>query len=192
METAPSDGEVTAASLLDFKCNVITSGTVAKRSAILAVGGFEHQRARAHDFHLWLRMAKNGAKIGYQKKALLKYRVHLDSLSGNAVSRVQREIDVFNRVRDSIELAPDETAILERRLAGLEADLQVESGKSYLLQRDFSNARKAFAEANRRRPTLKMTAISLASIFAPGMLLKHFRSRRPDDVMLAGIQASSR
>ena len=194
MESAPSSGEVTASSLLDFQCNVITSGTVATKTSLLSAGLFEPERARAHDFHLWVRMAKNGAKIGYQEKVLLKYRVHLDSLSGDSVSRVQREIDVFNRVRKSIELNEDERNILDRRLASLEADLQIECGKAFLLKEDFENAQMAFSEANRQRRSWKLTLVALAARFFPRMLLNHYRTRRSDDIAMVpgGKQLASR
>lgn len=184
MESAPSSGEVTAAALLDFQCNVITSGTIAKKSSLIAAGSFEHERARAHDFHLWVRMAKNGAKIGYQEKVLLKYRVHLDSLSGDSVSRVEREIDVFHRVRKSISLNEHELELLDRRLSSLEADLKVESGKAYLLKEDFANARVAFAEANRQRRSLKLALVAAAARFFPNLLLNHYRRNRIDDIAM--------
>ena len=187
MESAPSEGEVTVSSLLDFRCNVITSGTLAMRTAIFAAGLFENERARAHDFHLWVRMAKSGAKIGYQTKVLLKYRVHLDSLSGDSVSRVQREIDVFNRVKKSVDLNEAESGILERRLGGLEADLQIECGKSYLLKEDFKNAKQAFQAANRHRRSLRLTAITIVATFAPRLLLNHYRSRRSDEIAFVPI-----
>ncbi len=192
MESAPSSGEVTAASLLDFRCNVITSGTVALKTAIVAAGLFEQERARAHDFHLWVRMAKKGYKIGYQEKILLKYRVHLDSLSGDSVSRVQREIDVFERVRKSIELNAEETEILERRLSLLQGDLHVECGKAFLLKEDFPNAHQAFAEANRHRRSWKLSGITLLARFAPRLLLNHYRTRRSDDIQFVPTQTPVR
>ena len=182
MESAPSEGEVTVSSLLDFRCNVITSGTVALRTAIFSAGLFENERARAHDFHLWVRMAKNGAKIGYQKKVLLKYRVHLDSLSGDSVSRVQREIDVFDRVKKSVDLTASELEILDRRLSGLNADLQIECGKSFLLKEEFKSAKEAFQSANRHRRSLRLTAITLLATVAPRLLLSHYRSWRSDEI----------
>lgn len=192
MEMAPSEGEVTAASLLDFRCNVITSGTVALKSAVYAAGLFEQERARAHDFHLWVRMAKNGAKIGYQDRVLLKYRVHLDSLSGDSVSRVQREIDVFHRVRKTIELNDEESEIIERRLGALEADLHVEYGKAFLLNEDFENAHLAFAEANVHRRSWKLTGIALLARFAPRLLLNHYRVHRSDEIPFVPTQEPAR
>src|SRR6185436_7663448 len=84
MQDAPSDGDVTVESLLDLRCNVITSGTLVRKNVLVDAGMFETERVRAHDFHLWLRIARNRGRIGYQRKPLLKYRVRLDSLSGDS------------------------------------------------------------------------------------------------------------
>jgi glycosyltransferase involved in cell wall biosynthesis len=184
METAPSKGEANFESILDLECNVITSGTMARRQAIIDAGMFETERVRAHDFHLWLRMAKNGAKVGYQHKPLIKYRVHLDGLSGDSISRVEREINAFERVRQSIEMTPRELAIVERRIAGLEADLAVEQGKGFLLQGDYSGAAMAFRVANRHRRSLKLSVITLLTRLAPRTLLKFYTSARSSDIVL--------
>ncbi|MCC6824647.1 MAG: glycosyltransferase family 2 protein [Acidobacteria bacterium] len=184
MESAPSEGEVTVASLLDFRCNVITSGTVALRSAIIDAGMFEQERTRAHDFHLWVRMARNGARIGYQRTVLLKYRVHLNSLSGDSVSRVAREIDVFNRIKRMVDLDAKDMELLERRVKGLQADLEVERGKALLISEDFAGARRAFAEANRHRRSLKLLLITIGLRVAPRLVLDRYRSNRADEIAM--------
>lgn len=184
METSPSTGEVDPLALLENRCNVITSGTLATKDALVAAGLFESERNRGHDFHLWLRMAKNGARIGYQKKILLKYRVRIDSLSGDAVSRVEREIDVYSRVRNTIGLTPQELAAVDRQIRTNEADLHLEHGKAFLLNEDFANAYEAFAESYRLRPSLKIKLVTLAARFFPRSLLKQFRSARGSDLGL--------
>ncbi len=184
METAPSDGEANFESILDMRCSVITSGTMARKQAIVDAGMFETERVRAHDFHLWLRMAKNGSKIGFQRKQLVKYRVHLDSLSGDSVSRVEREIDAYERVNRTIELTENQRAMAERRIAGLEADLAVEQGKSFLLRGDFREATIAFRVANRHRRSLKLTLISTLTRIAPRTLLRFYRSQREAEIAM--------
>lgn len=184
METAPSKGKADFESILDLRCNVITSGTLARKQAIVDAGLFETERVRAHDFHLWLRMAKNGAKIGYQTQPLLKYRVHTDSLSGDSISRAEREIDAFERVRRTIDLTPEQQAIVERRLAGLEADLAVEQGKSYLLRGEHREAAVAFRVANRHRRSLKLAAAAFLAAFAPSTLIRFMQKNRADDLAL--------
>ena len=182
METAPSEGEADFNAILDLRCNVITSGTMARKQAIIDAGMFETERVRAHDFHLWLRMAKNGARIGYQRKQLLKYRVHLDSLSGDSLSRVERELDAFERVHRTIELTDEQAAIANRRIAGLEADLAVEQGKSFLLSGEFREAAVAFRVANRHRKSLKLTAITWLARIAPRALVKHYKTHRSSEI----------
>jgi hypothetical protein len=182
MQTAPSDGAVSFNGLLDFSCNVITSGTVARREAVVEAGMFEWERVRAHDFHLWLRMLKNNARIGYQRKVLLKYRTHLDSLSGDSISRVQREIDVFARVRETMELDETASEIVKKQIEGLEADLEIERGKSYLLREDFQAAKTAFEKASRAKRSFKLRLISVLAGSAPGLLLKFYRSRRAREI----------
>ncbi len=182
METAPSTGEANFDSILDLRCNVITSGTMARKKVIIDAGSFETERVRAHDFHLWLRMAKNGAKIGYQRKQLLKYRVHLDSLSGDAVSRAERERDAFERVARTIELTEEQKTIVKKRIAELEADLAVEQGKALLLNGNFREAEAAFRSANNYRKSSKLAVVSLLTRVAPQMLLKFYRSNRSDEI----------
>jgi glycosyltransferase involved in cell wall biosynthesis len=191
METAPSEGMADFDSILDLRCNVITSGTMARKRAIVEAGMFERERVRAHDFHLWLRMAKNGARIGYQRQPLLKYRVHLESLSGDSVSRVERERDAFERVRRTIELNQQQHKIVERRIAGLEADLAVEQGKSFLLGGDYNSAGKAFQRANQYRRSTKLALISLLTRLAPRTLLKFYLSNRAPEIAFVPRQGKA-
>lgn len=184
METAPSNGVADFNSILDLRCNVITSGTIVRKQMIIDAGMFESERVRAHDFMLWLRMAKRGAKIGYQKEQLLKYRVHLDSLSGDSISRVEREIDAFTRVRRTIELDEKQQQIVTHRLASLEADLAVEQGKAFLLAGDYREAAVAFRVANRQRKSLKLTVITWFAQHAPRMLLRHYKKHRAVEIAL--------
>ncbi len=184
METAPSDGEANFESILDLKCNVITSGTMARKSAIVAAGMFETERVRAHDFILWLRMAKTGAKIGYQRKQLIKYRVHLNGLSGDMVSRAERELEAFCRVPHLVDLTAHEQTIVDRRIAGLGADLAVEKGKVHLLKGEYRDAAQAFSTANQHRKSFKLAAVAMLTRVAPKMLLKFYKANRPAEIGL--------
>jgi glycosyltransferase involved in cell wall biosynthesis len=182
METAPSEGPVTPASLLDLKCNVITSGSMVKREVLAAAGNFDPEDGNAHDFLLWMRIAKNGGRIGYQKKVLARYRVHLNSLSGDAVNRIERSIFAFERAIDTLELTEDETAIARTRLEGFRADLEVEKGKSLLLSGRYSEAADAFSLANKRRRSLKLAAVAVMARILPTVLLRLFKSMRSNDL----------
>ena len=185
METAPSRGEADFDAILNLRCNVITSGTMARKQTIIDAGMFENEQVQAEDFNLWLRIAKTGAKIGYQQKQLLKYRVHQSGLSGDTIARVERSIDAFERVSRTIELTLEQRQVVLRRLAGLEADLAVEQGKAFLLQGDYREAAIAFRVANRHRKSLKLTAITWLARLAPKILLKHYKTHRSAEITLS-------
>ena len=108
MADAPSNGEVTFKGLISGKQSLITSGVVARREAIFKVGLFDEALRNSQDFDLWLRLARNGSRLAYQRKLLLHYRYHAKSLSGDAVNRVMRELRVYEKVLDSYDLLPDE------------------------------------------------------------------------------------
>lgn len=184
MELSPSDGEANFESLLDMRCNVLLSGSVARRKAVEDAGMFEWKNVRAQDFHLWLRMAHRGARIGYQRKQLLKYRVRLTSLSGDSVQRIEREIDVYHRVMDAIKLSESQQKIVKKHFTRLEAELEIERGKSFLLRKDFVAAREAFEKANEYRRSNRLKVIIWLVRIAPKLLLSIYRSRRAGDIDL--------
>jgi glycosyltransferase involved in cell wall biosynthesis len=180
MQTAPSDGEANFESLLDMRCNVVLSGSVARRAAVIEAGMFEPTDVRAQDFNLWLRMAHRGARIGYQKKVLLKYRIRAGSLSGDEVQRVEREINAYERIASMIKLSESERQIMDNQLKRLEAELELERGKRFLLHEDFAAARQAFEKANRYRRSRRLSLIIRLTQIAPRLVLKIYRARRRD------------
>ena len=172
MQKSPSVGEANFESLLDLRCNVITSGTVARKKTIIEAGMFETEKVRAHDFHLWLRIARRGAKIGYQRKVLLKYRVRPGNLTGDPLQQVKREIDVYQRVLDKIELTAREKKIVDNQMQRLTAALEVEQGKQFFFRKDFVAARNSFEKANRFQYSGKLQVLIWMMKIAPQSLLK--------------------
>lgn len=170
MDLSPSMGEVTVQSLLDLSCHVITSGTLIRKATFADAGGFESSRVLSEDFHLWVRVAHSGARVGYQKKVLLRYRVSVDGLSGDEVSRVERAIDVYRRIERDIDLSSAEASVLRRRLRNFTVDLAIARGKSHLVDGANRKAAAEFARAASRRPTAKIAAAALLSFIAPNSL----------------------
>lgn len=181
-ENAPSEGEATFESLLDLRCNIITSGVVARKQNVLDAGKFEREKVRAHDYILWLKMARNKTRIGYQKQVLLKYRVRRDSLSGDSVQRVEREIDVYRRVREQIKLDDAHEQIIEKQLTRLNAEIEIERGKSFLIEENFTAARKSFQKANEYRKSKRLQMIIFLLETAPQIFLKFYQSRRRAEI----------
>jgi glycosyltransferase involved in cell wall biosynthesis len=179
---SPSEGEANFENLLLYKCCVMMSATVAKKKAVVDVGLFHPKDIRAQDFDLWLRMAHAGAKIGYQRDVLVKYRVRSNSVSGNAVQRVQREIDVFTRIANTLELNENQQKIIDYQLERLAAELEFQHGKSYILKEDFASAIKSFETVNAYKRSSKLTLITAMLKISPRLLLKIYKKFRADEI----------
>lgn len=186
MHQAPSSGPVTVASLLDLRCSVITSGTVVRKNVVDEVGRFENDRVQSEDFHLWMRIARAGYRIGYSTTPKLRYRVTPTGLSGDAEDRIRRAIDVFQRVGRDIELSAEESAILQDKIGAFEADLDVVVGKRFLLSGDFHSASDAFDRAKRRRWSARVAAAAVLTKVAPRMVTSVYkRLNRSDAAFVA-------
>ena len=181
MESKPSMGEANFDSILDKRCNVITSGMLARKKMIVDVGMFEFDEVPEPDLHLWLRMARIGSRIGYQQKQLVKHHVYPMGVSDDIFGQVERELEVLKRISSTIELNEAQKKRVDRRIAGLEADLAVEQARAFFAKGDFREASVAFRVANRQRRSLKLSALTFLTRFAPRMVLRPFQSNRSDN-----------
>jgi glycosyltransferase involved in cell wall biosynthesis len=179
MDASPSDGTADFEAIVSGRCNVITSGTLVYKQKILDAGMFDTELPRIgmEDFDLWLRLAKAGAKIGYQRQTLLKYRVRPKSLSGDSLQRAHRDVVGLNIVKARLDLTPREARVVRETLRRAEADLLLETGKAHLLREEFTEARKHVRAANAyyRKPKLKL--VDLALMVAPNTLMRLFKKR---------------
>lgn len=108
MASAPPAGEITFRGLVSAEQSLITSGIVARRAAIVEVGLFDETLRNSQDFDLWLRLARHGARLAYQRQVLLRYRCHEDSLSGDEVNRTARQLRVYDKIERSYDLTAEE------------------------------------------------------------------------------------
>ena len=177
METAPSRGAVNFLSLVRGECNVITSGVVARRARVIEAGMFDESLPNSQDFELWTRLARRGARLGYQRKALVRYRCHEGSLSGDAMNRLARELRVFKRIEETYDLTPPERDGLARAMERQQAAIDLEEGNLRLRGGDLAQARASFARARRVLGGWKLGAALLLLRFAPRLLQKLMRGR---------------
>ncbi len=132
--------EVTFLDLLSGERSLITSGVLTRREHVLAVGLFDEYRAR------------------------------LNSLTGDAINSHLRELLIFEKVKQSYGLTPEERAEVEPVIRNRTALVQYELGKLYLLPGDFARAREAFATSNRLRPSLKTRGALWFARLAPSLM----------------------
>jgi len=170
MKTAPSVGEVSFLGLVSTEQSLITSGIVARRAPILEVGLFDEALRNSQDFDLWLRLARHGARLAYQRKLLLRYRCHENSLSGDEINRSKRQLRVYDKIENSFELTPEERPAVVKAIEGRRALLEFELGKVYLEQGDFKNSSAAFSKANHLGKSWKTVVASLMARWSPRLL----------------------
>ena len=177
MESTPSDGPVTFLSLIRRECNLLTSGVIARRLALVEAGLFEERLRQAQDFELWARLARRGAHLAYQRKVLLRYRCRENSLSGDIQSRLARAIRVFQHIADNYDLTPSERVEISHAIELQQAALQLTEGKKALLHGRFDKARSSLEQAHSILGGWKLRFAVLLVRFAP-RLLQRFAKRR--------------
>ena len=183
MQECPSHGPVTAESLIGATCNVITSGTLVKKEKVVKAEMFDETLPRIgmEDFDLWFRLVKSGAKLCYQKKVLLKYRVRPDSLSGSNIKRAEREITALDTVAQKHNLNDSEnTAFKEQRRRAV-AELEIEKGKDNLVRGNYEAARENILVANRYYRRLKLSVLTSLLKIQPHIAQKLYRILTPED-----------
>lgn len=177
MDQNPSEGEVTAESLICGRCNIVTSTVLARRELILDAGLFDETLRNSQDFDLWIRLAKKGARINYQRKILLRRRIYSGSLASDPAKSFEGEIRVLQKTRLRTDLTPAERSALEATLKRRLADVEVIRGKRSLLEGDFDAASSSFQFANDYFHSLKLRLVLVSLQIAPGLVRRIYRVR---------------
>ncbi len=177
MDFNPSDGPVTAESLISGKCRVITSSVVARRRCILDAGLFDDNFPNSQDFDLWLRLAKQGARLNYQKKVLVHRRIYEGSLASNPIKSFAGEISVLEKTSNRPDLTEEERSAILRTLDLRRAAVEVLRGKQRLSAGEFDSALSAFCNANAHYHSLKLRLVMFGLQIAPRLLQKVYRLR---------------
>ena len=177
MEVNPSRGLVSAEALIAAECCVITSSVVARRSLILEVGLFDENFPNSQDFDLWLRLAKHGARISYQKKVLIHRRIYEGSLASNPLNSFAGEISVLEKTQQRNDLTEGERAAILRTLERRSATVEVFRGKEQLLAGEFDSALTAFRTANDYFRSWKLQLVLIWLRTAPRLLRRVYRLR---------------
>ena len=147
MDVCPSDGEPTFRSVLTQKCNVFV-GVLARREALLRVGLFDESLRSVEDFDLWLRVLASGARMGYHRRVLVRYRKRRDSLSANPIWMAQRVVQVLEQLAARLDVAPEDRAAVAKRLAYFRARLDLAEGKHAFFRLETDSALKHLERAN--------------------------------------------
>lgn len=178
MDRSPSNGEVTLHSLLNNECTPVVSTVIMRKDIVEQVGNFdEEDRNLTEDYDLWLRMARAGARIGYQKKVVAKYRYRSDSISASRIKLHEAALRVLQKTRRGMQLNASEAEALDRTAQRLEAILMLERGKNLIVSGEVDAARAILSKAKETNSSWKIPAALLMLRMFPGLLQKYLRKR---------------
>jgi glycosyltransferase involved in cell wall biosynthesis len=175
MEFTPSKGEATFERLVRRECTVLNCATLSRREAVLRAGMFEESLRHGEDIDLWLRIARQGGRIGYQRKILARCRLRGDSVSADVGRMIEGYLRVLKQIRTSADLTLAHAEVLDRQLSAENARLNVLKGKEALRS---GNARMAVQHLEIANAYLHQTKIG-ASLFclrlAPKLFVNSYR-----------------
>jgi glycosyltransferase involved in cell wall biosynthesis len=170
MDFNPSTGPVTAQSLVTSQCNVVTSSVIARRRLIHEVGLFDINFPNSQDFDLWLRLAKLGARMNYQKKVLVHRRIYDGSLASNPINSLEGQIRVLEKAAKRDDLTDDEWVAISQTIKLRRATTEVFRGKQELAAGDYNSAITAFRVANCYYKSWKLRLVLLSLRIAPHLM----------------------
>ena len=147
---------------------VLTSTVIARREALLDVGGFPEEMRRCEDYHLWLRLAwraRGRRAFAFADRPVARYRRDASGLSADREAMLDGEVEALERLVGLDGLEPlSETArliareVVRRRVVQAYADLEAGRRRA---------ARRKLADALRRGGLRAKPAIYLVASFLP-------------------------
>lgn len=180
MELCPSEGEVTFEKLVMRKCTVHVCVCVIRRDMLERVGLFDPAfRRNGEDIDLWMRIAKAGGRIVYQRRVLGRYRRRADSMSADRVSALQAFVAVLEKAAADSSLTTTQRTAVERQIQSERANLELEKGRNAFLSGDAEAAIDSLTIANAHYKSLKLASVLMVMRVAPRFLqaFYHWRNR---------------
>lgn len=170
MEFCPSVGEVTFERLVTRQCTVHICVSVCRRETLLRAGLFDPVFRGTEDIDMWLRIARQGGRIAYQRRVLGCYRRHAGSLSSDRVSMLEGFLAVLAKAARDPHLTAAQREVLERQRAAERTSLELQKGKNAFLAGDAEAAASHLTRANAQHKSLKLATVLLLLRVAPGFL----------------------
>ena len=145
----------------------LPSATVVRRASAIAAGLFDEQLRLGEDIEFSMRICFPHGTVGYIKQALAKYRKNPNGAVAKLSPRdiTENERECLLRIGTKLSLQGRQRTVLEREIAGLEAELAMIDMYEDLAHEEFEKAAKHLKEANRyyrdKRILLAMLALKI-------------------------------
>ena len=149
-----------------FRSCISTSAVVVRRQWLTRVGGFREEArfVTAEDYDLWLRLARDGARIGFIDEILGEYRMH----GGNASKALLRHLDAeLAVVNDHFAALAAPGRFADLRMRRRRALVYYGAGRGFQAVGNQREAWRWFGRALRESPfILRLYAAALLNAFA--------------------------
>ena len=153
--------------------------SVFRRRVYTGIGPFDESMRSNEDYDFWLRAALAGFVFYRNDRPLGHYRVRSDSLSASNVRMLRGILHVYTKLRPAIGDRPAEMAILQKQISRFESELLAAEARLALELADFAAAQEYLGALHARRGGASLRLAHLLARWAPGMLKRVLRFRRP-------------
>jgi glycosyltransferase involved in cell wall biosynthesis len=174
MEFTPSKGDATFHGLVRKDCTVLNCAALSRRESVVRVGMFDESLRYGEDIDLWLRIARQGGHIGYQRKPLARCRLRADSVSADVARMIEGYLRVLTEIRRAPGLLPTDVEVLDRQIEAEKASLDLVKGKEALRRGDVETAVQHLEKANAYLHQPKITASLFLLRLAPRLFLSFY------------------
>jgi hypothetical protein len=145
---------------------------LARKAAILGVGGFDESLRRAEDFDLWVRAAHAGVKISYHQQVIMRYRYRTSGLSADAVAMREAALTALAKLSRTLSISAAEKSALAKAQQAFKADISYFRMKDALRANDAPAALSALRQLPRTRWTPKYALLGIGLWCAPQLTVR--------------------
>lgn len=167
--------------LLSEGGQILPSGTVVKKRAIVEGGAFDETLRRCEDLDMWLRLADRGAKIAFQGNVLFLRRVHGSALTSDEEKMVSSLIRVLMKV-DRAQLSAAGRESLDKQLTQARGELGFMQWRRHLVEGNAAGAKADLTAAHAFFRSRKFLLALVALRLAPRVVIwgaRTFLRKRP-------------
>lgn len=139
----------------------------ARRSRLLAVGGFDESLSTAEDWDCWIRLVLDGALAGMDDEPLSVYRISPGSLTASRTATLQDRLRIMEKAREHPGLRPVERPAVERALGVHRARAVLAEAQEAVAQGRRDARRRCLQAAGTRQIALGSRVRALLAAAAP-------------------------
>jgi glycosyltransferase involved in cell wall biosynthesis len=153
--------------------------SVFRRHVYTAIGAFDERQRSNEDYDFWLRAALAGFTFLRNDRPLGYYRDRIDSVSASNVRMLRGILQVYAKLRPEIAGREREMQILQQQISRFEPELLAAEVRLALEIADFQAAQEYLGALHARKGGASLRLAHFLSRWAPNMLKRALRLRRP-------------